>query len=74
MNNFYDIYIIIFSRYQIPEDWPYQETHRLFKEPEVLTDVEQLDLKWTPPDEEVNDGITWNIYVELRMLSDFLEY
>ncbi|XP_044480809.1 flap endonuclease 1-like isoform X2 [Mangifera indica] len=40
------------DRYQIPEDWPYQETRRLFKEPEVLTDVEQLDLKWTPPDEE----------------------
>ncbi|KAJ0031342.1 hypothetical protein Pint_14604 [Pistacia integerrima] len=40
------------SRYQIPEDWPYQEARRLFKEPEVFTDEEQLDLKWTPPHEE----------------------
>ncbi|XP_044467035.1 flap endonuclease 1 isoform X2 [Mangifera indica] len=40
------------DRYQIPEDWPYQEARRLFKEPEVFTNEEQLDLKWTPPDEE----------------------
>lgn len=40
------------ERYHIPDDWPYQEARRLFKEPEVLTDDEQLDLKWTPPDEE----------------------
>ncbi|XP_034930041.1 flap endonuclease 1 [Populus alba] len=40
------------ERYQIPEDWPYQEARQLFKEPAVLTDEEQLDVKWTSPDEE----------------------
>lgn len=40
-------------RYQIPEDWPYQEARRLFKEPEVCIEEEQLELKWSPPDEEV---------------------
>ncbi|KAG0518997.1 hypothetical protein BDA96_09G225900 [Sorghum bicolor] len=38
------------DRYQIPEDWPYQEARRLFKEPNVTLDVPEL--KWTPPDEE----------------------
>lgn len=40
-------------RYQIPDDWPYQEARRLFKEPSVLSDEEQLEIKWTAPDEEV---------------------
>ncbi|KAK9192412.1 hypothetical protein WN944_003102 [Citrus x changshan-huyou] len=40
------------ERYQIPEDWPYQEARRLFKEPEVVTDEEQLQIKWSAPDEE----------------------
>ncbi|XP_056865884.1 flap endonuclease 1 isoform X1 [Raphanus sativus] len=40
------------ERYQIPEEWPYNEARRLFKEPDVLTDEEQLDIKWTSPDEE----------------------
>ncbi|KAK1572441.1 hypothetical protein Q3G72_032673 [Acer saccharum] len=40
------------DRYQIPEDWPYQEARKLFKEPEVFTDEEQVELKWSPPDEE----------------------
>ncbi|CAA0817946.1 Flap endonuclease 1 [Striga hermonthica] len=40
------------ERYQIPDDWPYQEARRLFKEPSVFTDDDQLDLKWSPPDEE----------------------
>lgn len=40
------------ERYQIPEDWPYVEARRLFKEPEVVTDEEKLDLKWTAPNEE----------------------
>ncbi|CAJ2628888.1 unnamed protein product [Trifolium pratense] len=40
------------ERYQIPDDWPYQEARRLFKEPEVSTDDEVLNLKWSPPDEE----------------------
>ncbi|KAL3843598.1 hypothetical protein ACJIZ3_001001 [Penstemon smallii] len=39
------------ERYQIPEDWPYQEARMLFKEPSVFTDNE-LELKWTSPDEE----------------------
>ncbi|KAL6517850.1 Elongation of fatty acids protein 2 [Orobanche minor] len=40
------------ERYQIPDDWPYQEARRLFKEPSVFTDDDQLELKWSPPDEE----------------------
>ncbi|GER47378.1 flap endonuclease 1 [Striga asiatica] len=40
------------ERYQIPDDWPYKEARRLFKEPSVFTDDEQLDLKWSPPNEE----------------------
>ncbi|GLT88478.1 hypothetical protein SLE2022_065030 [Rubroshorea leprosula] len=40
------------DRYQIPEEWPYQGARQLFKEPLVHTDDEQLDLKWTTPDEE----------------------
>ncbi|KAL8545248.1 hypothetical protein ACS0TY_005440 [Phlomoides rotata] len=39
------------ERYQIPDDWPYQEARRLFKEPSVFTD-DQHELKWSPPDEE----------------------
>ncbi|XP_042437057.1 flap endonuclease 1-A-like [Zingiber officinale] len=38
------------ERYQIPEEWPYQEARRLFKEPNVIMDVPEL--KWIPPDEE----------------------
>ncbi|CAI9101403.1 OLC1v1038718C1 [Oldenlandia corymbosa var. corymbosa] len=40
------------ERYQIPEDWPFSDARQLFKEPEVVTDDDQLDLKWTAPDEE----------------------
>ncbi|EHA8590129.1 hypothetical protein COCNU_scaffold015291G000020 [Cocos nucifera] len=36
--------------YQIPEDWPYQEARRLFKEP--IVSQEFPELKWTAPDEE----------------------
>ncbi|RXI01672.1 hypothetical protein DVH24_015021 [Malus domestica] len=43
------------ERYQIPEEWPYQEARRLFKEPVALSDEEQVEIKWTAPDEEVND-------------------
>ncbi|KAL6514746.1 Elongation of fatty acids protein 2 [Orobanche gracilis] len=43
------------ERYRVPDDWAYQESRRLFKEPSVLTDGDQLDLKWTDPDEEVID-------------------
>jgi len=40
-------------RYQIPDNWPYQEARRLFKEPMVITDEKELDIKWSSPDEEV---------------------
>ncbi|KAG8363982.1 hypothetical protein BUALT_Bualt19G0079000 [Buddleja alternifolia] len=40
------------QRYQIPDDWPYREVRRIFKEPSVLTDDDQLELKWTAPDEQ----------------------
>ncbi|XAR72591.1 Spleen exonuclease [Bertholletia excelsa] len=40
------------ERYQIPDGWPYQEARHLFKEPLVYTDDEQLDIKWSAPDEE----------------------
>ncbi|KAK4424481.1 Flap endonuclease 1 [Sesamum alatum] len=40
------------QRYQVPDDWPYQEARWLFKEPSVLTDDDQLELKWTAPDED----------------------
>ncbi|GFP95035.1 flap endonuclease 1 [Phtheirospermum japonicum] len=40
------------TRYQVPDDWAYQESRRLFKEPSVLTDDDQLELKWTDPNEE----------------------
>ncbi|CAI0552063.1 unnamed protein product [Linum tenue] len=39
-------------RYQIPEDWPYVEARRLFKEPNVIAEDEQ-EIKWASPDEEV---------------------
>ncbi|XP_073140605.1 flap endonuclease 1 isoform X1 [Henckelia pumila] len=39
------------ERYQIPDDWPYQEARTLFKEPLVITD-DQLELKWAAPDEQ----------------------
>lgn len=40
------------ERYQIPDDWPFLEVRQLFKEPTVLAEEKQLDLKWTAPDEE----------------------
>ncbi|KAK4339800.1 hypothetical protein RND71_041262 [Anisodus tanguticus] len=40
------------ERYQIPDEWPYKEARRLFKEPLVVTDDEQAELKWAAPDEE----------------------
>ncbi|KAF5451230.1 hypothetical protein F2P56_026350 [Juglans regia] len=40
------------ERFHIPDDWPYQEARQLFKEPVVYTDEEQLEIKWTAPDEE----------------------
>lgn len=40
------------ERYQIPEDWPYQEARKLFKEPLVSDESQQPELKWAAPDEE----------------------
>lgn len=40
------------ERYQIPDDWPYQEARRLFKEPLVFREDEIPELKWSSPDEE----------------------
>lgn len=40
------------ERYQIPENWPYEEARRLFKEPLVFTGDQLPELKWSPPDEE----------------------
>lgn len=54
-SNYMHIYCFSISRYQIPEEWPYQEARRLFKEPVALSDEEQVEIKWTAPDEEVND-------------------
>ncbi|KAJ7977790.1 Flap endonuclease 1 [Quillaja saponaria] len=45
------------ERYQIPDDWPYQEARRLFKEPLVFKEEEQLEIKWTAPDEEAIEKI-----------------
>lgn len=39
------------KRYPIPEDWPYVEARRLFKEADVQNGQE-VDLKWNAPDEE----------------------
>lgn len=39
------------KKYTVPEDWMYKEARRLFQEPEV-TDPEELELKWSEPDEE----------------------
>lgn len=40
-------------RYQIPDNWPYQEARCLFKEPHVYPGSEEPELKWSSPDEEV---------------------
>lgn len=45
--------VFCISRYQIPDDWPYQEARTLFKEPAVFSDDEQPEIKWSAPDEEV---------------------
>eukprot|EP00249_Psilotum_nudum_P014638 c24932_g1_i1 orf=454-1788(-) len=40
------------DRYQIPDNWPFQEARRLFKEPFVNTMENLPEFKWTAPDEE----------------------
>jgi len=39
------------KKYVPPENWPFDEARRLFKEPEVV-DASEVELKWTEPDEE----------------------
>ncbi|KAM4617575.1 flap endonuclease 1 [Discoglossus pictus] len=39
------------KKYPVPENWLHKEARQLFLEPEVV-DVENVDLKWTEPDEE----------------------
>lgn len=60
-------------RYQIPDDWPYKEARKLFIEPLVLTEEEELDLKWSSPDEEVgiHINITFLDMLILRMNKSF---
>lgn len=39
------------KKYPVPDDWPYEEVRRLFKEPEVA-DPDTIDIKWNDPDED----------------------
>lgn len=52
---FHSIHTFSLIRYHIPDDWSYQEARRLFKEPVVYNDKEQLEINWTAPDVEVID-------------------
>ncbi|RKP19700.1 flap endonuclease 1 [Rozella allomycis CSF55] len=40
------------KKYEIPEDWPFEQARELFKAPEVLPDVSNVVLKWVAPNEE----------------------
>ncbi|CAN8024666.1 unnamed protein product, partial [Ixodes persulcatus] len=40
-----------YTKYTIPEDWPFKEARQLFLEPEV-TPASEIQLKWTDPDED----------------------
>lgn len=39
------------KKYQVPDDWPFEDVRHLFKAPEVA-DPDQIEIKWTDPDEE----------------------
>lgn len=39
------------KKFIVPEDWNYEQARRLFKEPDVAN-PDEIDLKWTDPDEE----------------------
>lgn len=39
------------SKYQVPDNFNYEDARRLFLEPEV-TDADGIEMKWTDPDEE----------------------
>ncbi|OWM72370.1 hypothetical protein CDL15_Pgr018255 [Punica granatum] len=40
------------ERYQIPENWPYEQARELFKNPLVFSEKEHPEIKWGAPDEE----------------------
>eukprot|EP01027_Heterolobosea_sp_BB2_P012699 GEZU01018380.1.p1 GENE.GEZU01018380.1~~GEZU01018380.1.p1 ORF type:complete len:410 (-),score=122.72 GEZU01018380.1:68-1297(-) len=40
------------KKYTVPENFPYEEVRKLFKEPEVITEGPEIDFKWRDPDEE----------------------
>ncbi|KOC65019.1 Flap endonuclease 1 [Habropoda laboriosa] len=39
------------KKFSVPEDWNYQQARLLFEEPEVM-DPENIELKWSEPDED----------------------
>lgn len=39
------------KKFPVPEDWNYKQARILFQEPEI-TNPEEIELKWTDPDEE----------------------
>lgn len=39
------------KKYPVPDNWLYQEARQLFLKPDVV-DAEEVELKWTEPDEE----------------------
>lgn len=39
------------KKYIVPEDWNYERARELFKTPEIA-EADEIDLKWTDPDEE----------------------
>lgn len=47
------VIVLWLCRYQIPENWLYQEARILFKDPLVSAEDQQPEIKWSSPDEEV---------------------
>lgn len=64
--------IVSIFRYQIPDNWPYEEARQLFKEPEVCADDNELEIKWTAPDDEVTD--TWYFFCACAYVCVVCEY
>lgn len=55
------------GKYQVPEDFPYQEARRLFKEPDVLKGDQVPQLKWSAPD---TDGLVQFLVHEKTFAED----
>ena len=53
------------DKYKVPEDWPYQEARRLFKEPEVQkgSEVEVTITHLCKKKYDVTDWIDFTIYL-----------